>query len=110
MRRSAMRIVLTAICFLACGFYLCVLVYWIQETQRKRKTRSATEERQNREPQDLHIIGSGRATGRQGRFAASSVRPTSVAVRARGSGLSCQACERNVYETIARSWRVGRRL
>ena len=103
-------IVLRAICFLACGFYLFVLVHWIQETHRKRKTRSATEPRQNCEPQGLHIIDSGRAIRRRRHFAARSVRPTSLALRSRGSGLGCLECERNAYDTIARSWKVGWRL
>jgi hypothetical protein len=102
--------VLRAICFLACGFYLFVLVHWIQETHRKRKTRSATQARQNREPQGLHIISSGRATRRRGRFPARSVRPTNLALWSRGGGLGCPDCERNAYESIARSWNVGRRL
>jgi len=108
---SAMSLfVLTAIGFLACGFYVYVLIHWMQETLRKRTTGSAAEDRQNREPQGLHIVGSGRATGRQDRFAARSVRPASVALRSSGSGFGCQECERNVYETIARSWNLGRRL
>ena len=100
-------IVLTAICSLACGFYLYVLIYWMQETEGKRKTRSAPEHHQNREPQGLHIVGSGKATGRQGRFTARSVQPANVALRSHGSGLGCES-EPNAYETIARSMERGR--
>jgi hypothetical protein len=37
-------IVLTAICFLACGFYLCVLVHWVHETQREKASRLGADD------------------------------------------------------------------
>jgi hypothetical protein len=104
------RFVLTAMGLLACGFYLYVLIHWMQETLRKKATGSAADDRQNREPQGLHIVSSERAKGRQDRFAARSVQPASAALRPSGSGLGCRECERSVYETIARSWNLGKRL
>jgi hypothetical protein len=101
---------LRAICFLACGFYLFVLIHWIRETKRNRKIRSSTEAHQDHEPQGIHVIDSGGATRRRRHLAARSVRPTNVALRSHGSDLGCLECERNAYDTIARSWRVGWRL
>jgi hypothetical protein len=61
---SAMsRFVLTAIGLLACGFYLYVQIHWMPATLRKKTTGSAAEDRQNREPQGLYIVSSGRFRG-----------------------------------------------
>ena len=105
-------IVLTAICLLACAFYVYVLIHWIRETKREPTTRSAAENQTNEncERKRPHTIGSRRLTGRDGRFTARSLRPASVAMRSRGSGLGCPECERNVYGLIARSWSVGKRI
>ena len=110
---SAMSlIVLTAICFLACAFYVYVLIHWMRDTKRKKATHSAGENLadENREPKRPHIIGSRRAPESHGRFAARSLRHASMAGRARGSAPACHQVEHNAYETIARAWSSGRRI
>jgi hypothetical protein len=65
-------VVLTVICLLACAFYVYVLFHWIREMKRKTTTRFApkTEVNENGNPKRPYIIGSRRATGRHGHFAA----------------------------------------
>lgn len=71
--RGAMTfIVLTAIGFLACAFYVYVLFHWMRDTKSKRTTRSAAEEQADEkcDPKRPHIVGFRRAAGSNGRFAA----------------------------------------
>jgi len=105
-------IVLTAICLLACAFYVYVLIHWIRETKRETTIRSAAEiqANENYEPRRLINIGSWKSAERPSRFAARSPRPTGAATRARSSGPCCHECEREVYEAIVRSWSMGRKI
>jgi hypothetical protein len=105
-------IVLTTICLLSCAFYVYVMIHWIRETRRKRTIGPAASERakESREPKHLLSIASGRASGRRDRFAARSQHPASVAMGSRGSNVRLWECERNAYETIARSLVLGRRF
>ncbi len=105
-------IILETISFLACAFYVYVLFHWMRDTKRKRTIHSTAENQAEEkfEQKRLHILGSSRAAGSEGRFAAGSLRPASMAERSRGSGPCGHERERNVYETIARSLSLGRRI
>jgi len=85
-------IVLTAICLLACAFYVYVLIHWIRETKRETTIRSAAEIQANENYEPKRLINIGAAT------------------RARSSGPCCHECEREVYEAIVRSWSMGRKI
>jgi hypothetical protein len=105
-------IVLATICFLACAFYVYVLFHWMRDTNRKRTTRYVAEDQadEKRDPKRPHIVGFRGSAGSDGRFAARSLRPASTAGRSRGSGPGGYECERNAYETIARSLSLGRKI
>jgi len=96
----------------ACAFYVYVLIHWIRDAKRKPTTCSATEiqANENYEPKRLINIGSWKDAERPGRPAAGSLRSASPAMRAHSSGPCCHVCERNVYEAIARSWSMGRKI
>ena len=102
-------IVLAAICLLACAFYVYVLIHWSRDTKRKATTHSAAEKQadvdgERRRP---HVVGARRAAGGDGRFAAKSMRPASLAERSRGCRPGCHEYEWKVHEMIARSWNSG---
>jgi hypothetical protein len=105
-------IVLAAICSLACAFYVYALIHWSRDTKRKTKSSSAAENQadENGERIRPYVVGSRRATGRDGRFAARSLRPASLAERPRGTTPVCHECEPTVQETIARSASLGKRI
>jgi hypothetical protein len=96
----------------ACVFYVYVLIHWIRDAKRKITTCSAAEiqANENHKPKRLINIGSWKSAERPSRFAARSLRPTDPAMRAHSSGPYCHECERNVYEAIARSWSMGRKI
>jgi hypothetical protein len=105
-------IVLATICLLACAFYVYVLIHWSRDTKRKTTTHSAAENQagEDGERRRPHVVGSRRAAGGDGRFAARSMLPASLAERSRGSAPGGHERERNAYETIARSLNLGRRV
>jgi hypothetical protein len=97
-------IVLTAICFLACAFYVYILFYWMLDTKDKRTTRSAAEDQADGKQRRPIVIDSWRAKGTNARFAVQALRPAINAEGSRSSRPNCPECERNVYEKIAKSW------
>jgi hypothetical protein len=86
-------IVLTTIGFLACAFYVYVLVHWMRDTNRKRPTYSAAEDQVDEkcDPKRPHIVDFRRAAGSDGRFVARSLRPASMAERSHDAGLAMSA-------------------
>ena len=98
-------IVIIAISCLACAFYVYVLFHWMRDTKRRKTVRSSAEDQADEkfEPKRLHILGSPRAAGSDGRLAARSLRRASMGERSRSSGPRCREWERKVYETIGRS-------
>jgi hypothetical protein len=91
-------ILLTAICFPACIFYVYVLIGWVRDTHRKISARfaAADQVRESREPKRPYIVAAGS-------------RPANLTTRSATGGLACRECERQVYENIARSWSSARR-
>jgi hypothetical protein len=81
--------VLAAICFLACSFYVYVLIHWSQETKRLTTTRSAAESQadENGERRRPHVVGSRAATRGGGRFAPRSLWPAAWQSGRAGAGL-----------------------
>jgi hypothetical protein len=103
-------IVLTAICVLACAFYVYALSHWMPDTKDKRTTRPAAESQADEKQKPPLVMDSSRARGTDALFAARSQRPTINAGRSRGSRFGCPECERNAYEAIARSWSKNRKM
>jgi len=102
-------IVLATICLPACAFYVYVLIHWSRDTKRKTTTHSAAENQadEDGERRRPYVVGSRRAAGGDGRFAARSMRPASLAERSRGCRPGCHESEWKVHEMIARSWNSG---
>ena len=109
-RRAMAFIVLTTV---AGAFYVFVLIHWIRDTKRRAITRFGAKiqtNQQNCEPKRPITIGIRETRRGPGRLTARSLRPASVKMRSGGSDLCCRECERNVYEAIARSWSMGRKI
>ena len=107
-------IVLATLCFLACEFYIYVLIHWIRETGRKTSTRSSVEDHsddfEHSAPRRPVTISAGRSTRRQGRFAGRLAPRAGVAGRSSSGSVGCAECERQAYEAIAKSWSLGRKI
>lgn len=85
-------IVLAAVGFLACGFFLFVLFQWTMDPKHKPPALddAAGETSEKKRP---HLVGSRKAPEKDERFC----------------GPGCHECERNAYEKVVRSFRSGKR-
>jgi hypothetical protein len=101
-------IVLAAVGFLACVFFLFVLFQWTRDTRRKTTTvvDAAGETSEKKRP---HIVGSRRTVEKRDRFWGRSRWVQSRRSREARCGPGCNECERIAYEKVARSLRSGRR-
>ncbi len=109
--RAMALIVLTMICFLACVFFLFVLVQWTRDAKRGRTTRPdvGSEAGETRDEKHLHVVGSRTTVDERDR---SKVRALPVPANTERSGIRDSwrdERERMAYERIARSFRPGRR-
>lgn len=106
-------VVLATLGFLACDFYIYVLIHWIRQTRRKTANRSIVEDQANDfecgGPKRPIPIRPGRSEERQDRLRVQSEKPASAGMRSRSNSLGCRDCERNAYESIARSWNPARK-
>ncbi len=101
-------IVLAAVGFLACAFYLFVLFQWTRDTKRKvtRVGDATGDTSENKRPQ---VVGSQRTVEKRDPSAERSRRFQRMRGRSRGCGPGCNECERIAYEKVARSLRSGKR-
>ena len=104
-------IVLAAVGFLACAFYIFVLFQWTRDTKRKTATRSAEDDVAGetsamKRPQ---LVGSRKTPEEHDRFSGKSRSILSTGDRSRVCGPGCNECERIAYEKVARSLRSGKR-
>jgi hypothetical protein len=93
-------IVLVAVGFLACAFFLFVLFQWTRDTKRKTTTVSATAGATS-EKKGPQVVGSQRTARKHDRF---SGRP-GMRERSRGCGPGCNERDRMAYEKVANSLR-----
>src|SRR6266851_3308808 len=100
-------IVLVAVGFLACAFFLFVLFQWTQDTKRKttRVGDAAGDSSEKKLPQ---VVGSQRTVEKRDRFSGRSQRIQRGQSRRCEPG--CNECERTAYEKVARSLRLGKRI
>jgi hypothetical protein len=101
-------IVLAAVGFLACAFYLFVLFQWTRDTKRKTTTvdDAAGETSEKKRPR---IVASRGSSEERNRFPGKSRFVPSKRGQSRGCGPGCNECERIAYEKVARSLRSGKR-
>jgi len=104
-------IVLAAVGFLACAFYLFVLFQWTRDTRRKTTTRTAVDDAagESSEKKRPQVVGSRRAVEKRDRFSGRSRWIQSGRGRARDCRPGCNECERVAYEKVARSLRSAKR-
>jgi hypothetical protein len=105
------RVVLAAICFLACAFYLYVLSQWMGDREHKTTGRSASDNQAGTQPGEkrTQIAASGKPAEQKDRGRAGSQLAFSKARPLRGPNPGCRECERIAYERIATSLRGGKR-
>lgn len=102
-------ILLVAVGFLACAFFVFVLFQWTRDTKRKKAGPAAMDD-QSGETSEKELARTARAsTEKQDRFSGRSRQLHRGRVRSRGCGLGCDECERAAYEKVARSLRPGNR-
>ena len=103
-------IVLAAICLLACGFFLFVLVQWTRDASPKTITRTAVDDAAGRtNEKKLQIVSPRRNIEEPGSSSGNSRWVQGTGGRSRGCGPGCRECERTAYEKVARSLRSGKR-
>jgi hypothetical protein len=104
-------IVLAAVGFLACAFFLFVLFQWTRDTKRKTTTRTAVDDAagESSEKKRPQVVGSRRAADKRGRFSGRSRWLQNGRGRARSCRPGCNECERVAYEKVARSLSSGKR-
>jgi hypothetical protein len=101
-------IVLAAICFLACAFFLFVLFQWTLDTKRKPTTvDDAVGETDGKKR--LQIDSPRRNIEKQDRFSGSLGEIQGTGGKSRDCGPGCSECERTAYEKVARSLRSGKK-
>jgi hypothetical protein len=102
---------LAIIGFMACVFYLVVLIQWVRDTRRATSIVSMAKNRATKGRPSAHagVVGFRKDVARGRRMAAqSSLRTTAAERHFEVSGPGWSASERNAYETIARSLTGGR--
>jgi hypothetical protein len=104
-------IVLAAVGFLACAFYILVLFQWTVDTKRKTATRSAEDDvagetSAKKRPQ---LVASLKTPEEQDRFSGKSRSIQGMGERSRICGPGCNECERIAHEKVAWSLRSGKR-
>jgi hypothetical protein len=104
-------LVLATICFLACAFYVYVLLHWIQDTTRKATTPPSVdkEARERREQKRPRVVSFRRTTEGQDRLRGRCHHVLRMTERPRNRGRGCDEFERIAYERIAASLSLGRR-
>jgi hypothetical protein len=103
-------IALAAICLIACGFFLFVLIQWTRDARRKTITRTAVDDAAGRtNEKKLHIVGPRRNIEKPDSSSGSSRWVQGMGGHSRGCGPGCSECERTAYEKVARSLRSGKR-
>ncbi|SRR6266851_4886546 len=101
-------IVLAAVGFLACAFFLFVLFQWTRDTKHKTTTvdNAAGDKSEKKRPQ---VVGSQRTVEKRDRFSGRSRRVQTIRRRSLGCRPGCNECERTAYERVARSFRTGKK-
>ncbi len=103
-------VVLATICFLACVFYLFVLVQWTRDTKRKRTTRLVVDSKEGETREEkLPITGGSRRTGAKRDRSRDGAHQISIVSEQSGGRESwSDERERIAYERIARSFKSGK--
>src|SRR5262245_45827291 len=103
-------IVLVAICFLACVFFLFVLVQWTRETKRKTTTRPVVKNKagEKREENRRHAVGSHTDVEKRDRSKVGARRMSIVPKHFKFRDSWHDERERIAYERIARSFKSGK--
>lgn len=104
-------IVLATICFLACIFYLFVLVQWTQDTKRKTTTRPEVDSKvgETRKEKLPTTVGSRRTGAKRDRSKDGEHEISIGSQRSGGRESWSDERERIAYERIARSFKPGKR-
>jgi hypothetical protein len=100
------QIFLAVICFVACVFYIHVLIQWFRDTRRAKTiaSRSGNEAKERRQDVRDRVVSFRIDRIRRRRTASKpSLTPSPAERHFRGSGLGWSESEQNVHETIARS-------
>jgi len=105
-------IVLAAVGFLACAFFLFVLFQRTRDTKRKTTARTAVDDAtgETSEKKPPQIAAFRRTSEKQNRLSRMSRFVPSKRGQSRGCGPGCNECERTAYEKVARSLRLGKRI
>jgi len=99
---------LTAVGFLACAFFLFVLLQWTRDTKRKTAAPTAIDDNAGETSGKKRPMAAASAsTEKRGRFWSRPRQMHRGKARSRGCGLGCNECERAAYEKVARSLRSG---
>jgi hypothetical protein len=101
-------IVLAAVGFLACAFYLFVLFEWTRDTKRKTTTVDHAAGETDAKKR-LQIVSPRRNIEKQDRSSGSSGEIQGTGGQSRDCGPGCSECERIAYEKVARLLRSGKR-
>jgi hypothetical protein len=103
-------IVLATICFLACVFLVFVLVQWMRDTKRRAGTRRPADNKLGeRREKPLQTVDSRRTEEERDCFKVEARRMSSIAERSKIRETERNKRERIVYESIARSFKSGKR-
>jgi len=101
---------LAIIGFMACVFYVFVLIQWVRDTKRVKTIVSMAADRATkaRRQTRARVVGFQKDAVRCRRSAQPPLVPSTAERRFQASGPGWNALERSVYETIARSLADGR--
>jgi hypothetical protein len=101
---------LAIIGFMACVFYVFVLIEWVRDAKRAKTIVSIAEGRATPTRQQVRarVVGFQKDAVRGRRSAQPPLVPSTTERHFQASGPRWNALERNVYETIARSLADGR--